>query len=156
MSLSISEKYASPALAVVTTVIVLAVARKKWSSRRSPYLPGPKGYPIIGNLFDYPKNPMWEGFARMAKEYGEAMSLLYNRLLVSLVERSDVWWFADTDILHFNTMGSHMLVLSDPDVVLDLLERRSVVYSDRVCKHLVTPFKPLMLTGTSTSLGCLW
>jgi len=71
MSTSISEKYAGPALALVVTVVVLAATRKKWGSKRPPYPPGPKGYPIIGNLFDFPTNPMWEGFTRMAKEYGE-------------------------------------------------------------------------------------
>ena len=58
-------------MAVVVTVIVFVVARKKLTSRRPPYLHGPKGLPIIGNLFDFPQNPTWEGFARMAKEYGE-------------------------------------------------------------------------------------
>jgi hypothetical protein len=79
-----SEKYAGSALAVAATVIVLAVVRRQWASKHPPYPPGPKGYPIIGNVFDFPKNPIWEGFARMAQEHGEQRAL--SRLvLVS-------WW----------------------------------------------------------------
>ena len=32
-------------------------------------------------------------------------------------------------------MGSHIVVLSDPEMVTDLLERRSAIYSDRVGRH---------------------
>jgi len=58
-------------LAVVVTAIFLAVVRKKWASKRPPYPPGPKGYPVIGNLFDFPENPTWEGFVKMGQEHGE-------------------------------------------------------------------------------------
>lgn len=75
--MSISEKYAGPALVVVATVVTLAVLRRQWTSRRTtPYPPGPKGYPIIGNVFDFPKNPIWEEFMKMAQEHGEQRVLL--------------------------------------------------------------------------------
>ena len=70
--MSTPEKYATSALAVVGTAIAIVVLRKKWGSRRRPpYPPGPKGYPIIGNLFDFPNNPIWEAFAKMSQEYSE-------------------------------------------------------------------------------------
>ena len=43
---------------------------------------------------------------------------------------------ADTDVLYFNMMGSHLVVLNNTEVAKELLERRSVVYSDRVRKHI--------------------
>ena len=74
--MSTSEKYTGPALAVVATVVALAVMQRRRSSRRPPYPPGPKGYPIIGNVLDLPENPVWEGFAKMAQEHGELYALL--------------------------------------------------------------------------------
>ena len=72
LTMSISEKYVGPTLAVVATVVALAVLRRQLASRRTtPYPPGPKGYPVIGNVFDFPKNPIWEGFTKMAQEHGE-------------------------------------------------------------------------------------
>jgi len=60
-------------LAVVTTVAALVVLRRQWALRRTtPYPPGPKGYPIIGNVFDFPKDHIWEGFTMMAQEHGES------------------------------------------------------------------------------------
>lgn len=69
--MSTPEKYTGSALAVVATAVALTVAWKRWGSRRLPYPPGPKGYPIIGNLLDFPENPIWEGFAKMAQDHGE-------------------------------------------------------------------------------------
>ncbi|KAF9786328.1 cytochrome P450 [Thelephora terrestris] len=105
--MSLSEKYMGSVLAAVTIAIVLALAKKKRTSRRLPYPPGPKGYPIIGNLLDLPGNPIWEGLARMNQEY-------------------------NTDILHLDLMGGHMVVLSNSDLAVDLMVRRSLVYADRI------------------------
>ena len=55
--------------AVAGAVIALAVwGRRK--TRRS-YPPGPRGYPIVGNYFDWPKGNIWEGFVQLTDEYSE-------------------------------------------------------------------------------------
>lgn len=69
--MSIPEKYVGSALAVAITAIVIVTLRKKRGSKHPPYPPGPKGYPVIGNVLDFPQNPIWEGFAKMCQEYGE-------------------------------------------------------------------------------------
>jgi hypothetical protein len=69
--MSMSEKYLGLGLAAAVTAIIFTVVRRQWASKRAPYPPGPKGYPIIGNVFDFPKGPTWEGLTRMAQEYGE-------------------------------------------------------------------------------------
>jgi hypothetical protein len=38
------------------------------------YPPGPKGWPLIGNLLDMPKIRPWEAFSEMANTYGMFMS----------------------------------------------------------------------------------
>lgn len=57
-------------------------------------------------------------------------------------------WTADTDILHLDLPGCHLIVLSDSDAAVDLMERRSAAYSDRVRKH----FGILSTSGVITFL----
>jgi len=46
----------------------------KWRQNRNkcPYPPGPKGYPLIGNILDVPQDvPVWQAFIPMARKFGE-------------------------------------------------------------------------------------
>jgi hypothetical protein len=44
---------------------------RKRSKRALPYPPGPKEYPLIGNVLDFPfGRPLWEGLTDLAKRYG--------------------------------------------------------------------------------------
>jgi hypothetical protein len=45
-----------------------------------PYPPGPAGFPIINNLFDWPSSKEWEVFTRWARTYG-ILSLILFRIL---------------------------------------------------------------------------
>jgi len=51
----------------------------RWrQSERPPYPPGPKGYPLIGNILDLPKDvPIWKTFMSLAKQYGMCPFHLY-------------------------------------------------------------------------------
>ena len=53
-------------------VLVAALTWSRLSSRRSRAArpPGPKGYPLIGNLFDLPKEKEWLTYADWGKKYG--------------------------------------------------------------------------------------
>jgi hypothetical protein len=73
--MSTSWMYFGSALVVVTTAIAFILLREKRTSGSLPYPPGPKGYPIMGNIFDLPENPLWEGLTKMAQDYGERTSL---------------------------------------------------------------------------------
>jgi hypothetical protein len=60
--------------------------------------------------------------------------------------KAGITWTTDTDILHLDMMGSHLVVLSSSDVAIDLLERRSVMYSDRVRESFVTFKTPVLMS----------
>ena len=67
-AIAMLEAYASYALAV-SAIVLVAVHR--WRKHKLPYPPGPKGYPIIGNVLDIPKGvSAGEGFTSMAHKYG--------------------------------------------------------------------------------------
>lgn len=60
-----------PYLSLTSIVLGCAalVRLARWHSR--PHLPpGPKGYPIVGNLLDIPPTHVWEKFGAWGKQYG--------------------------------------------------------------------------------------
>lgn len=80
------------------------------SARRPPLPPGPPGFPLVGNLFDIPKSSSCIKFTTYKEKYGRISSL--------------------------STMGKTIIVINDQTTAIDLLEKRSTIYSDRA----VTPF----------------
>ncbi|KAF9261871.1 cytochrome P450 [Marasmius fiardii PR-910] len=68
--------------------------------------PGPKGMPILGNIFDVQtKGPTHVTYAKWSQMYG--------------------------DIFTFDVLGSRTVVLNSYKAIIDLLEHRSYNYSDR-------------------------
>jgi cytochrome P450 len=71
--------------------------------RRMP--PGPRPLPFIGNKFDIPKRHPWIQFQKWSKQYGPFYTLWMGR--------------------------SPNIIISDPNVAVELLEKRSIKYSSR-------------------------
>ncbi|KAF9021983.1 cytochrome P450 [Hymenopellis radicata] len=68
--------------------------------------PGPKGLPVVGNLFDlYMADESWITFTKWKKTYG--------------------------DLIYLNVAGQSILVLNSHKVTADLMDRRATIYSDR-------------------------
>ncbi|KAH9055189.1 hypothetical protein EDB87DRAFT_1529302, partial [Lactarius vividus] len=68
--------------------------------------PGPKGLPLIGNLYDLPnEHKSWQRYEKMGRDIG-------------------------SDILHLELLGMHLVVLNSKKASNDLLGKRSSIDSD--------------------------
>ncbi|KAF5372144.1 hypothetical protein D9758_005118 [Tetrapyrgos nigripes] len=90
---------------VLSFTFLYATLRKK-RNNSLPLPPGPKKLPLIGNLLDFPTNFEWETYARWSKEY-------------------------DSDIIHLDVAGNSIVVLNTIESSIDLLDKRSSIYSSR-------------------------
>jgi len=63
--------FALSSLALILVTNFLNVAKR--NPRRLPLPPGPKGYPIIGNIFDAPTDKPWLVYNEWAKIYGAGL-----------------------------------------------------------------------------------
>ncbi|KAL4252343.1 cytochrome P450 family protein [Pleurotus pulmonarius] len=96
------QDFASIALLLLITL----TAYFQWRKVRLPLPPGPKGYPIIGNLFDIPPKQRWVKFLGWSMEY-------------------------NSEIIHLRVLGRSIMVLNSFRAANDLLSVRSMLYSDR-------------------------
>jgi hypothetical protein len=92
---------------------------------RFPTPPGPKGraWPIFGNLFDMPREYEWRTYSEWCR--------IYSMLCVFAIRSSITFLSVDSDIIHANVLGQSIIVIDKYDTAVDLLEKRSGVYSSR-------------------------
>nr|F1SY62.1 RecName: Full=Cytochrome P450 monooxygenase 58 [Postia placenta Mad-698-R]BAK09406.1 cytochrome P450 [Postia placenta] len=83
---------------------LLLITARVISKSKGTMPPGPRGLPLLGNIFQLPKLP-WYRFTEWKEEFGPIFSL--------------------------NFAGTPVVVLNSHEVVGDLLERKSTIYSDR-------------------------
>jgi len=116
-------------LAVTTLLVILQRQRR---NARLQHPPGPKGYPLIGNVLDIPQQdvPLWKAAMTMAQKYREQIiSLPRPRVFMSAS--------ADSDVVYLNLLGANCIILNSSEAISDLLDKRSSIYSDRVRGLLV-------------------
>ena len=101
-----------------------------------PYPPGPRPLPLIGNLFDIPKEFSWLTYTHLSKKYGMSRPLLWALLIKQILG----------DILSFRVFGQVIVVLNSIKSTRDLLDRRGDIYSDRP----VTPIFEMYVFSCST------
>ncbi|KAI0713249.1 cytochrome P450 [Earliella scabrosa] len=77
-------------------------------SNRLPHPPGPRGLPLIGNLLDLPspQDKPWEVYSNWSHQH-------------------------NSDIIHISALGTNIVIASSLEVVNELLDKRSALYSDR-------------------------
>ena len=107
-------------LAGLAFVVFLGVVKSGLNRR---YPPGPKGWPIIGNLLDVPKS-------MSAKEYG-ALSKTYGECLQHLDHQCRPLSILLGDVVHLSVFGQHIVLLGSLEAAVELLDKRSSNYSDK-------------------------
>jgi len=85
--------------------LALKYLRAARSRRRAPLPPGPKGHPLIGNIFDMPSCREWETFTEWGRKYGP--------------------------ITYIHLAGEPFVILNSLDTTLKMLDAKSSIYSDR-------------------------
>ncbi len=96
-------------LLVVLATFVFYGARRR---HRPPLPPGPRGLPLIGNLFDRPTRDVWLTYADWAFKY-------------------------DSNLLSITVLGQPVIILNSIKAVVELFEERSTNYSDRPCSCIL-------------------
>ncbi|KAF7375496.1 putative monooxygenase [Mycena sanguinolenta] len=111
----------------VTTAIlvgaVVSVVLWNLSPRKSNVAPGPRRWPLIGSVLEVPQAYQWVTFSKWAKTYG---SIVYV----------DAW-------------GQSLFIINSAKVAVDLLDKRSSIYSDRPSLTMAT------LSGIAEGIGLL-
>jgi hypothetical protein len=57
-------------LGAASVAALLIIKHFRASKCHAPLPPGPPGYPLIGNLFDFPDEERWLTYTQWAKQYG--------------------------------------------------------------------------------------
>lgn len=96
----------APALAILGLALLCidAIARRLWR-RRLPFPPGPPGHPLVGNVADIPQSNEWVTYTKLGRRYGP--------------------------VVHLRVLTQRIIVLNTLQAAVDLLEKRSDIYSDR-------------------------
>ncbi|KAF8999672.1 cytochrome P450 [Cyathus striatus] len=89
-------------ICVVCTVIYNYRTRR---NSIAPLPPGPKGLPFVGNIADLPKSKPWVTFSKWGDTYG--------------------------GMVYVNVFGKSVIILNDPAIAVDLLDKKGKLYSDR-------------------------
>ncbi|KAJ7451064.1 cytochrome P450 [Mycena latifolia] len=86
--------------------VALTLCYRLYSRRNAlPLPPGPKGWPLIGNVLDMPKSHAWKTFSRWGEIYGGIMSV--------------------------TLLGQPFVIINDPEIATEILDKRGGLYADR-------------------------
>lgn len=122
MLLAVVDCFAVVAAIALVRKIILHYVSQKHRSKGFPHPPGPAGLPFIGH-FNFPDHPTWRAFGRLSYIYGTSC-MLYTDALASDFQ-------VDSDIVRYRIVGSNVIILNSFESAMELLDKRSLIYSDR-------------------------
>ncbi|KAH9917357.1 cytochrome P450 [Amylocystis lapponica] len=88
--------------------LLAAALALHWISRRRrlPLPPGPKGWPVLGNILDIPKKHEWLAYQQWGREF-------------------------NSDLIHLNMCGTSLIVINSLEAACELMDYKSAIYSGR-------------------------
>jgi hypothetical protein len=87
--------------------------------------PGPKGLPLVGAVLDMPSEQEWITFSKWADTWGRSNGTTSDG-------RHSIYY--PGDICSATVLGQPIIIIGSAKVAVDLLDKRSAIYSDRpVC-----------------------
>ena len=72
--MSILSRFDTIPLAILTVLFGLTLYIWYLGKKQLPYPPGPKRFPIVGNLFSMPSEEEWVTYRKWSDEFGMAWS----------------------------------------------------------------------------------
>ncbi|KAJ8086182.1 hypothetical protein PM082_005005 [Marasmius tenuissimus] len=112
-------------LDICLATLGLVLLRKLWLSRRQKYRlpPGPSGFPLLGNVLDMPSEQEWLTFAQWGEAYGLCSITIFFQLTHIPIPVGD--------ICSVTVLGQTIVVLNSLKAAVDILDKKSSIYSDR-------------------------
>lgn len=107
----------------VLLYIALRISVTRSASRRLPLPPGPKPWPIVGNVSDFPVTHEGRFWAKHKELYGDHQSSMRHAASN---------YYCIGPISCVNTMGIPFIILNDAEAAFELLDKRSAFYSSRI------------------------
>ncbi len=85
-----------PVYASLVTILLFFLVKRNVENRlrnprRLPLPPGPKGYPLIGSLFDVPTEKPWITYNEWAETYGKISSRAPNFITKHMARGYDIF-----------------------------------------------------------------
>ncbi|KAF9238500.1 cytochrome P450 [Melanogaster broomeanus] len=103
--------------------VVFKAWRKRALRNGLPLPPGPKGLPLIGNVFDINSSEPWLSYEQWGKQYGKW------RLTFACVSKLSA--LHPGDIVYSTLLGQEFIIINSAKLAHVLLDQRSAIYSDR-------------------------
>lgn len=126
--MSFSLRFVDAALIVLGLYFI-----KRWITRPpAPLPPGPRAWPIIGNMLDMPASQEWLTFA----EWGEKWGTQQSKVLTLIVLTNALCPFLSGDIVTVSILGKRIIILNSAQAAFDMLDKKSSIYSGRPELHM--------------------
>ncbi|CUA69023.1 O-methylsterigmatocystin oxidoreductase [Rhizoctonia solani] len=117
----------SVAAPLLCGIVIIEYLNRK-TRRRLHHPPSPKSWPLVGNLFSTPSGVEWLAYMKLGQ-------------------------LLNSDIIYLSMLGQRIVVLNSAQAASDLLDKRSALYSDRMCPPMLKDPTLFYWPGNMSVLG---